>query len=63
MSVVMCWHCEKNPASCIGRYDCMTTLEAACDECCGHGCEDGRCYPLDSDEGRAALAAARKETP
>lgn len=36
-----CAHCE-NPATCYGKYaDCDEGY--ACDECCGHGCEDGHC--------------------
>lgn len=33
------------PATCIGAYE-GGTLNFACDTCCGHGCEDGRCWPL-----------------
>lgn len=40
-----CATCEK-PAACVGRYEAMEHFEPACDECCGHGCEDGRCYPV-----------------
>jgi hypothetical protein len=32
------------PATCVGRYEDMPEPgEPACDECCGHGCEDGQC--------------------
>ena len=41
-----CSHCGEREATCIGRYDNMTKREPACDECCGHGCEDGRCDPI-----------------
>ena len=49
-----CATCGK-PASCLGRYEAMDTEEYACDECCGHGCEDGYCASLDGYW--AALAA------
>lgn len=51
-----CDHCEQRPATCLGCYedhargdcgDCAQHDEAyACDECCGHGNEDGHCWPL-----------------
>jgi hypothetical protein len=41
-----CVHCGK-PATCVGRYEDMPEPgDPACDECCGHGCEDGKCEPL-----------------
>lgn len=41
-----CAHCGK-PATCAGRYeDCEGPIEFACDECCGHGNEDGWCRQL-----------------
>lgn len=43
---LVCSHCGK-PASCIGRYDNMIEDAPACDDCCGHGCEDGHCEPID----------------
>lgn len=30
-------------ATCVGRYEDMTSDAPACDTCCGHGCEDGHC--------------------
>lgn len=39
-------------ATCVGRYEDMVDMEPACDECCGHGCEDGLCHraaPTDDD--------------
>jgi hypothetical protein len=45
----VCAHCGK-PAACFGRYDNMTTADFACDECCGHGCEDGRCIRIELDD-------------
>jgi hypothetical protein len=40
-------------AICIGRYDANEgdPDEAGCDECCGHGCEDGYCEQLYDDDG------------
>lgn len=43
-----CQHCNEAKATCVGMYDNMTELAFACDECCGHGCEDGKCYELAS---------------
>lgn len=43
----VCHICGK-PATCIGRYDNMKTDEPACDDCCGHGCEDGHCEPIEA---------------
>jgi hypothetical protein len=40
-----CHICGK-PATCLGQYDNMTDPAYACDSCCGHGCEDGRCMTL-----------------
>lgn len=35
------------PASCIGAYEQNDAPEAyACDDCCGHGNEDGHCRPV-----------------
>ncbi len=47
---IKCAHCaEKRPAICFGCYeDCdLDPIEFACDECCGHGNEDGWCSPLE----------------
>jgi hypothetical protein len=40
-----CATCDR-PATCLGRYEDMPVAEYACDECCAHGCEDGRCEML-----------------
>ncbi len=41
-----CAFCQR-PAGCVGRYeDPGNPIEFACNECCGHGNEDGRCIPL-----------------
>jgi hypothetical protein len=45
-----CEHCGAT-ATCVGRYEDMTEDAPACDECCGHGCEDGHCDPLFDDDG------------
>lgn len=54
----VCEHCNEQPATCIGNYEdhsaedcphegCTQHAQAlACDECCGHGCEDGSCEPI-----------------
>lgn len=49
MQQITCTICGK-PAACIGRYEDMTEQEPACDECCGHGCEDGECFPIDDED-------------
>jgi len=41
----VCAVCGK-PATCLGQYDNMTEEAYACDDCCGHGCEDGKCRPV-----------------
>lgn len=38
-----CQSCER-PATCFGTYEDITGY--GCDECCGHGNEDGECEPL-----------------
>lgn len=43
--VLRCHVCDK-PASCIGRYEGHGDFAPACDVCCGHGNEDGVCWPL-----------------
>ena len=32
-------------AACYGAYE-NETPSYACNDCCGHGCEDGRCWPI-----------------
>jgi hypothetical protein len=39
-------HVCQEPATCMGQYESMDCPEFACDACCGHACEDGRCHPL-----------------
>jgi hypothetical protein len=41
-----CVHCEE-PATCVGEYEtCENDPSPACDQCCGHGGEDGWCIPV-----------------
>lgn len=37
-----------NPATCFGSYETDLHPAYACSECCGHGCEDGHCEPLET---------------
>jgi hypothetical protein len=46
--VARCYVCGR-PATCVGRYE-GGDVTAACDEHCGHGCEDGRCVRIVPDE-------------
>jgi len=45
-----CAHCAA-PATCYGAYE-GASPHSACDECCGHGCEDGWCVPIAAAAGR-----------
>jgi hypothetical protein len=47
---VICAECGERPATCVGRYEHMTECVPACDECCGHGCEDGHCDRVEPDD-------------
>lgn len=40
----VCANCGK-PATCYGAYEDQNHAYA-CDDCCGHGNEDGHCYPI-----------------
>jgi hypothetical protein len=40
-----CDSCGNQIASCVGEYDSQPPA-TACDACCGHGNEDGRCQPI-----------------
>lgn len=42
VSEMLCSICGE-PSTCIGRYEDSEEYDPACDECCGHGCEDGHC--------------------
>ncbi len=47
--VPACAQCGTRPAVCVGCYDSDDGVQRpACGECCGHGCEDGKCRPLDA---------------
>lgn len=41
----VCANCGK-PAACFGSYEDDLHPAYACDECCGHGNEDGHCEPV-----------------
>jgi hypothetical protein len=47
--IIMCAHCEEKPATCIGAYEGDQIERGACDDCCGHACEDGHCHPIFDD--------------
>lgn len=60
----------KRPSTCVGLYDPAHVgqkPEPACDECCGHGCEDGHCDKRADDEircdGSGVLPAHRNTGP
>lgn len=46
---LLCHICSK-PATCIGAYEGAEEDSPACDDCCGHACEDGHCDPLFEEE-------------
>lgn len=46
---LVCATCGER-ATCVGRYENMVDMEPACDECCGHGCEDGLCHRVEVRE-------------
>ncbi len=43
---IRCFHCRKRLATCVGAYEGTKEQLSACDECCGHGNEDGWCVPI-----------------
>lgn len=44
---ILCACCQKKPATCFGVYeDVEQPITVACDDCCGHGNEDGWCRPI-----------------
>jgi len=51
-----CAICGK-PATCHGSYDGAPD-GFACDDCCGHGCEDGKCQPVEPTPSREPLTGA-----
>lgn len=42
----LCAECGE-PATCFGSYETDLNPAYACDECCGHGNEDGHCDQVD----------------
>jgi hypothetical protein len=53
----VCAHCD-SPATCFGSYEDDLSPAYACDECCGHGCEDGHCERMpDAPDGLEDSAA------
>jgi len=54
-----------NSAACIGLYEAWTKhqkAEPACNDCCGHGCEDGHCDKVDDIcDGSGVLPARAKK--
>ena len=50
---IRCASCpEARLAACIGLYEASSDehpVEPACDDCCGHGCEDGHCDKLSAE--------------
>lgn len=55
--MVGCAICGK-PATCFGAYENAAVEEPACDDCCGHACEDDSCVPIED----ATLPAHAAET-
>lgn len=45
LSPLKCAECGAPPA-CYGSYEDSVSWAYACNECCGHGNEDGHCEPL-----------------
>lgn len=39
-----------DPATCFGAYEAGLEPSYSCDECCGHGNEDGHCEPLEEKQ-------------
>jgi hypothetical protein len=54
-----CATCGK-PATCYGSYEDKPP-EYACDNCCGHGCEDGHCDPIPAGGSADPVAAQMAE--
>jgi hypothetical protein len=62
--VPACAQCNVRPAVCIGCYDSDDGIERpACDKCCGHGCEDGSCRPLDARDWSTTSPVAQDAEP
>jgi len=45
------------PATCFGSYEDDLSPAFACDDCCGHGNEDGQCEPVTGDRPVATVVA------
>lgn len=45
-ALVRCYACGGR-ATCVGAYEGQKVTEYCCDDCCGHGNEDGHCAPLE----------------
>ena len=45
MKTPVCAFCV-NDAACFGYGEGQRRKEYACNDCCGHGCEDGKCIPV-----------------
>jgi DNA-binding XRE family transcriptional regulator len=50
-------------ATCFGRYEAMESSKYSCDECCGHGNEDGHCEPVPVKVTRNPQPAPRPFVP
>ena len=59
----ICAHCGRNPATCMGQYDNAAGVDPACDTCCGHGNEDGFCEPITYFFASVGLVAKAMATP
>lgn len=46
MKCAFCCSIDANEAVCVGIDHDNPTPTPACDECCGHGNEDGLCWPI-----------------
>lgn len=62
-SIPICRRCERRPATCFGAHGtgAGSVLGVACDQCCGHGSDDGWCVPLEDLPDWACAAHARAE--
>lgn len=58
--LLVCAHCGK-PATCLGAYESEENLGLACDDCCGHGNEDGWCVPADEVNATLQRVAQREQ--
>jgi hypothetical protein len=52
----VCEHCGERPAVCRGEYASMLRPVYACDACCLHSTNFGRCEPLTSEDPRAYVS-------